>query len=299
MQLNGVFTARNPAGSGDVDAVLDMFAVLRGFMESFDYAAMKRDFSFIADGVPTGAPSWSVVVAPRPVKPCNWKLRRGSDEWLPVSSIEVASGAALLWRLHHDMNPSRREQVERTTLQIVGWCFIALAVHPVRIHLHTVRPNPGKEHSRNLDRCRLRGGHADLAEPSGGLLPGSEAGHEGRFPSDRLLHVSVNDSVGRLAFECRCEMVVGRSGCGAGNGPGERRVVMSAGTRDELRHDLPECGTGQDHQWASVRHDVGPWSGRVDLGGWKAGQREHGPQALPGRPGRPQESRPGGPVRRS
>ena len=55
MQLNGVYTARNPAGSGDVDAVLDMFAVLRGFMESFDYAAMKRDLSFIGDGVPPGA----------------------------------------------------------------------------------------------------------------------------------------------------------------------------------------------------------------------------------------------------
>jgi divalent metal cation (Fe/Co/Zn/Cd) transporter len=45
------------------------------------------------------------------------------------SAIEVASGAALLWRLHHDLNVSRREQVERTTLRIVGWCFIALAAY--------------------------------------------------------------------------------------------------------------------------------------------------------------------------
>jgi hypothetical protein len=36
------------------------------------------------------------------------------------SAIEVASGTALLWRLHNDLNPSRREQVERTTLLIVG-----------------------------------------------------------------------------------------------------------------------------------------------------------------------------------
>lgn len=43
------------------------------------------------------------------------------------SVIEVASGATLLWRLHHDFNASRREHVERTTLTIVGWCFIALA----------------------------------------------------------------------------------------------------------------------------------------------------------------------------
>jgi divalent metal cation (Fe/Co/Zn/Cd) transporter len=47
------------------------------------------------------------------------------------SVIEVASGAAMLWRLHHDQNPSRREQVERTTLQVVGWCFIALAAYIV------------------------------------------------------------------------------------------------------------------------------------------------------------------------
>ena len=45
------------------------------------------------------------------------------------SVIEVASGAALLWRLHHDLNPSRREQVERTTPRIVGGCFIALAMY--------------------------------------------------------------------------------------------------------------------------------------------------------------------------
>jgi divalent metal cation (Fe/Co/Zn/Cd) transporter len=43
------------------------------------------------------------------------------------SLIEVTSGAALLWRLHNDLNPSRREQVERITLKIVGWCFVALA----------------------------------------------------------------------------------------------------------------------------------------------------------------------------
>ena len=45
------------------------------------------------------------------------------------SLIEVTSGAALLWRLHHDLDHSRREQVERTTLRIVGGCFIALALY--------------------------------------------------------------------------------------------------------------------------------------------------------------------------
>jgi divalent metal cation (Fe/Co/Zn/Cd) transporter len=44
------------------------------------------------------------------------------------SLIEVTSGAAMLWRLHHDLN-DRREAVEQTTLKIVGWCFVALAVY--------------------------------------------------------------------------------------------------------------------------------------------------------------------------
>ena len=45
------------------------------------------------------------------------------------SLIEVTSGAALLWRLHHDLDPHRREHVERTTLRIVGACFVALALY--------------------------------------------------------------------------------------------------------------------------------------------------------------------------
>jgi len=45
------------------------------------------------------------------------------------SLIEVTSGAALLWRLHHDLNTSRREEIERKTLRIVGACFIGLALY--------------------------------------------------------------------------------------------------------------------------------------------------------------------------
>jgi divalent metal cation (Fe/Co/Zn/Cd) transporter len=45
------------------------------------------------------------------------------------SLIEVTSGAALLWRLHHDLDLSRREQVERAALRTVGACFIALALY--------------------------------------------------------------------------------------------------------------------------------------------------------------------------
>ena len=37
------------------------------------------------------------------------------------SLIEVRSGAALLCRLHHDLDHFRRERVERITLKIVRW----------------------------------------------------------------------------------------------------------------------------------------------------------------------------------
>ena len=45
--------------------------------------------------------------------------------------IEVASGAALLWRFRCDTDSSRREQVERTALRMVAACFIALALYIV------------------------------------------------------------------------------------------------------------------------------------------------------------------------
>ena len=45
------------------------------------------------------------------------------------SVIEVTSGAALLWRLHADIDEERRERVELLTLRTVGVCFLALAVY--------------------------------------------------------------------------------------------------------------------------------------------------------------------------
>jgi divalent metal cation (Fe/Co/Zn/Cd) transporter len=45
------------------------------------------------------------------------------------SAIEVTSAAALLWRFHRDSNISGREKVERRTLRIVGFCFLALATY--------------------------------------------------------------------------------------------------------------------------------------------------------------------------
>jgi len=45
------------------------------------------------------------------------------------SFIEVASGAALLWRIYSDTDETHREQVERIALRIVGVCFFALALY--------------------------------------------------------------------------------------------------------------------------------------------------------------------------
>lgn len=45
------------------------------------------------------------------------------------SFIEVASGAAVLWRMSVDADVHRRERNERLALRIVGACFIALAVY--------------------------------------------------------------------------------------------------------------------------------------------------------------------------
>lgn len=45
------------------------------------------------------------------------------------SFIEVASGAALLWRMSVDADACRRASSERLSLRIVGWCFLLLAAY--------------------------------------------------------------------------------------------------------------------------------------------------------------------------
>jgi hypothetical protein len=54
------------------------------------------------------------------------------------SVIEVASGTSLLWRLHHDLDELRRNQVERSTLRFVGARFIALGLYIVYESCSTV-----------------------------------------------------------------------------------------------------------------------------------------------------------------
>jgi divalent metal cation (Fe/Co/Zn/Cd) transporter len=45
------------------------------------------------------------------------------------SVIEVTASAAAQWRLRSDVDPHRRERVERRTARIIGWSFLALAVY--------------------------------------------------------------------------------------------------------------------------------------------------------------------------
>jgi hypothetical protein len=141
------------------------------------------------------------------------------------SAIEVASGAALLWRLHHDLNRSRREQVERITLRIVGWCFVALALY-IAYESGSTDParTTGTEHPRNHRRRRLGGGDAVVGtSEAAGCCRNRKRGHERRFQTGRFLHLPVGDPVGRLASQCGLGLVVGRSGGGAGDGSDHRQ----------------------------------------------------------------------------
>jgi divalent metal cation (Fe/Co/Zn/Cd) transporter len=63
------------------------------------------------------------------------------------SLIEVTSGAAVLWRLHHDMDANRRQQLERSTLRIVGGCFLALALYILYESVETLVSHRAPERS--------------------------------------------------------------------------------------------------------------------------------------------------------
>jgi divalent metal cation (Fe/Co/Zn/Cd) transporter len=45
------------------------------------------------------------------------------------SVIELTASGAAQWRLRADVDVERRETVERSTLRVVGWCFLALAAY--------------------------------------------------------------------------------------------------------------------------------------------------------------------------
>ena len=45
------------------------------------------------------------------------------------SVIEVTASGAAQWRLRSDLDHARRERVERVTLRVIGWSFVALAAY--------------------------------------------------------------------------------------------------------------------------------------------------------------------------
>ena len=45
------------------------------------------------------------------------------------SVIEVSASIAAQWRLRRDFDHARRERVERVTLRVIGWSFLALAAY--------------------------------------------------------------------------------------------------------------------------------------------------------------------------
>ena len=47
------------------------------------------------------------------------------------SGIEVTSSLAAHWRLRADIDPERREGVEKVTHRIIGWSFLALAAYVI------------------------------------------------------------------------------------------------------------------------------------------------------------------------
>jgi divalent metal cation (Fe/Co/Zn/Cd) transporter len=63
------------------------------------------------------------------------------------SLIEVVSGSALLWRLHHDADEQRRAAAERIALRIVGSCFTALSLYITYDSLDSLISRKAPEHS--------------------------------------------------------------------------------------------------------------------------------------------------------
>jgi len=64
------------------------------------------------------------------------------------SGIEVTASVAAQWRLRVDVDPERRERVERLTRRVIGASFLALAVYVVVDSLTTLWKREAPEASR-------------------------------------------------------------------------------------------------------------------------------------------------------
>ena len=63
------------------------------------------------------------------------------------SLIELAAGLAAVWRLKADVDPVRRAHAERTTLRVIGACFLALAAYVTADAAHALWRREAPEES--------------------------------------------------------------------------------------------------------------------------------------------------------
>ncbi len=111
------------------------------------------------------------------------------------SLIEVVSGAALLWRLHHDADEQKRAAAERIALRIVGSCFIVLSLYITYDSLHALISRKAPEHS--LTGIAVASAALVvmplLARKTGRRTTARQRGPPRRRKAGRLLHVSGGD----------------------------------------------------------------------------------------------------------
>jgi divalent metal cation (Fe/Co/Zn/Cd) transporter len=63
------------------------------------------------------------------------------------SLIELTAGLAAVWRLKADADPARRARAERTTLRVIGACFLALAAYVAADAVHALWRREAPEES--------------------------------------------------------------------------------------------------------------------------------------------------------
>ena len=143
------------------------------------------------------------------------------------SFIEVTSAASLIWRFGRDRDEARRAAAERTSLRIVGLCFIGLAAYIA----YDSRRSAGTQHPRYPYRIGIPCGNASTRKSqTQGRKRHRQFGHARGCASNRLLHVSFRNPAGGTASERAVWFVAGRSGSGPVHGTRhrERRGRRSA-----------------------------------------------------------------------
>lgn len=115
------------------------------------------------------------------------------------SFIELAAAAAAFWRLAADLDPARRQRVERNSLRVTGLCFLGLAAYAATDAVHALVT------------------HSAPVESTVGIVLACAS-------------VVAMPLLGRAKRRSPL-MVVGRSRCRHGHGPADRIRRLSGGSR--------------------------------------------------------------------